>query len=78
MSWESHEDAEARAATLLPALTLARVDGKSPVEYLTAPADREFVRRTARDLVRAGLTDLAAIADRWRAALEEHHGASQQ
>ena len=29
------EGVEARAASLLPALLLARVDGKSPVEYLT-------------------------------------------
>src|SRR5258706_8741709 len=35
---------EARAAALLPGLLLARVDGKSPVEYLKSDADKEFVR----------------------------------
>ena len=33
-------DIEARAAALLPALFLARVDGKSPVEYLTRESER--------------------------------------
>ena len=38
---------EARAAALLPALFLARVDGKSPVEYLTRESERAAVRRCA-------------------------------
>ena len=35
---------KARVGALLPGLLLARVDGKSPVEYLTEDADRERVR----------------------------------
>ena len=42
---------EARAAHLLPGLFLARVDGKSPVEYITARPDKDRVRRTARALL---------------------------
>ena len=42
---------EARAARLLPALLLARIDGKSPVEYITAESDKGRVRRIARALV---------------------------
>src|SRR5215207_8941369 len=38
---------EARIATLLPALFLARVDGKSPVEYITQESDRDLVRSVA-------------------------------
>ena len=45
--WEAPEAVEARTARLLPALMLARVDGKSPVEYLTE-ASRDRVRRLAR------------------------------
>ena len=33
--WEPPASCEARAAALLPGLMLARIDGKSPVEYLT-------------------------------------------
>lgn len=35
IDWEPRDAAEARTAALLPALMLARVDGKSPLEYLT-------------------------------------------
>ena len=42
---------EARAAALLPALFLARVDGKSPVEYLTRESERAAVRRCAMPLI---------------------------
>jgi Ser/Thr protein kinase RdoA (MazF antagonist) len=49
--WESRREIEGRVARLLPALFLARVDGKSPVEYLTDETDREMVRRVARGLM---------------------------
>ena len=35
--WEASDALEQRTCQLLPALMLARVDGKSPVEYLDAP-----------------------------------------
>jgi aminoglycoside phosphotransferase (APT) family kinase protein len=53
VTWEDARDLEARAAALLPALLLARVDGKSPVEYVTEDADKARVRRAAM----ASLTD---------------------
>jgi len=46
----SFEGVEARTAALLPALLLARVDGKSPVEYLT-PEGKQWVRVKARELL---------------------------
>ena len=52
VNWEPPEALEARVAALLPALMLARVDGKSPVEYLTE-AGRDVVRRRAVALVPA-------------------------
>jgi hypothetical protein len=39
------------AARVTCALLLARVDGKSPVEYLTDDADRVFVRSIGSDLL---------------------------
>ena len=51
----SPENLEKRTASLLPALLLARVDGKSPVEYLDE-AQRSFVRERARSLF--GITTL--------------------
>ncbi|MEO1103724.1 MAG: phosphotransferase, partial [Pseudomonadota bacterium] len=46
VTWEEATDLEARVCRLLPALMLARVDGKSPVEYLSKP-DRARVRSFA-------------------------------
>ena len=53
VSWEPSGALEARAARLLPGLLLARVDGKSPVEYLTDERDKDRVRRVARSLLAA-------------------------
>ena len=52
IDWEAPSALLARAARLLPGLLLARVDGKSPVEYLTG-ADKDRVRRAARALLAA-------------------------
>jgi len=48
VGWEDPEDLERRTAKLLPALMLARIDGASPVEYLTGKKEKEFVRELAR------------------------------
>jgi fructosamine-3-kinase len=63
VTWESAADLEARAAALLPALLLARIDGKSPVEYITEPATKHWVRTFAIPLIatpRASLNDIRA------------------
>jgi 5-methylthioribose kinase len=69
VTWEPPDVLEARAAALLPALFLARVDGKSPVEYLTA-ADQDRVRRVARPLIQACLERLETIRQTWAKELE--------
>jgi len=63
--WEPRAGLEARAASLLPGLLLARVDGKSPVEYLTGEAERARVRRVARALLAQPPGDLAAVRNAW-------------
>jgi aminoglycoside phosphotransferase (APT) family kinase protein len=63
--WGPPEAVEARAARLLPALLLGRIDGKSPAEYITAEADRERVRRVARHLIARRPQRLSDIRDPW-------------
>lgn len=65
ISFEPRDVVEIRTARLLPALLLARVDGKSPVEYVTAEADRERIRRVARPLIARPPIHLSIIAARW-------------
>ncbi len=48
VSWETAAAMEARTAALLPGLLLARIDGTSPVEYITSGSDKDRVRRAAR------------------------------
>ena len=47
VDWEPIQDLEQRTAALLPGLLLARIDGASPVEYITREADKNKVRRAA-------------------------------
>jgi aminoglycoside phosphotransferase (APT) family kinase protein len=65
VGWEPCASCEARTAALLPALMLARIDGKSPVEYLTDAAPCDEVRSFARELLRSPLAKVAEIARRW-------------
>ena len=67
--WEPRADLDERAAHLLPGLFLARIDGKSPVEYVTADADRERVRRTARPLILEPPSTLGTVRAAWAATL---------
>jgi aminoglycoside phosphotransferase (APT) family kinase protein len=71
VDWEPQSAIEQRAAALLPGLLLARVDGKSPVEYLTEDAPRDTVRRAARALLQAPVARLAEVAAAWRRELLE-------
>jgi len=68
VDWESADGLEARAAALLPALFLARIDGKSPVEYLTRESERAAVRRAAAPLIADPPRRLTDIADAWTRA----------
>jgi len=63
------DSVETRAARLLPGLFLGRVDGKSPVEYLTDEKDKNRVRRTAMTLLRNPVSRLDQISDIWRQEL---------
>jgi fructosamine-3-kinase len=65
VSWEPHGAVEARTARLLPGLLLARVDGKSPVEYLTAEVDKDRVRRVARALLAQPAERLHSVRSAW-------------
>lgn len=64
-TWEPVEQLEARVAQLLPALFLARVDGKSPVEYITDEPARERVRATAIPLIRKPVNTLSEVFRFW-------------
>jgi aminoglycoside phosphotransferase (APT) family kinase protein len=65
VNWEAAHAVEERTATLLPGLLLARVDGKSPVEYLDS-AGQGRVRQAALQLLRHKPRTLGALKDAWQ------------
>ncbi len=67
VGWETRATCETRAAALLPGLMLARIDGKSPVEYLPGDREKSSVRSFARSLLAAPVAELGEIARRWLA-----------
>jgi aminoglycoside phosphotransferase (APT) family kinase protein len=71
VDWEARDAIDRRTAELLPGLLLARIDGKSPVEYLTEERDKDRVRRVARALLANPLDRLAEIRSVWAREIAE-------
>jgi Ser/Thr protein kinase RdoA (MazF antagonist) len=71
IDFEPRAAMERRAAALLPALLLARVDGKSPVEYITTDAERDLVRAAAIPLLKHPPETLEAVRAAWDRTLAE-------
>lgn len=70
VDWEGRAAIDARTADLIAALLLARVDGKSPADYLVTAADKAFVRDTARDFLLTPALDVDGVAERWATRME--------
>lgn len=65
VDWEAPGDVDRRAAGLVPALLLARVDGKSPVEYLDGAA-RDATRTFAlHALLEEAFPSTGSVAQAW-------------
>ena len=65
VTWERPDVFERRAARLLPALMLGRIDGKSPVEYISAERDKARVRGVASAFIASPAATLGEIRDGW-------------
>jgi 5-methylthioribose kinase len=66
VTWEAPGGVEERTATLLPGLFLARVDGKSPVEYLTLESDKDKVRKFAAHFLLHPAPSLSKLKEEWQ------------
>lgn len=69
MAWDGPA-LEARICQLIPALMLARVDGKSPVEYLS-PAEQSLVGTVSISLIKQPEASVASFTDRLSQLLKE-------
>ena len=68
----SDRDIVRRTAHLLPGLFLARVDGKSPVEYITDEAQKDLVRSVATSFLTTPAEHPIDIAAAWHDTLEKN------
>src|SRR6185503_8071090 len=59
-----------RIGKLLLMLMLARIDGKSPVEYIVEERKKELVRAFVGRMLPAGALAMEEITDNWRRSLE--------
>jgi len=64
-AWAAPARMEERVATLLPALMVARIDGRSPVEYLTDPLVKDKVRAFAKRVLLKPEKTLAPLMAAW-------------
>ncbi|HEY0299942.1 MAG TPA: aminoglycoside phosphotransferase family protein [Rhizomicrobium sp.] len=71
VTWEKPGAIDARTARLLPMLFLARVDGKSPVEYLTDEGDTAFVRGAALQMIVEPPMNLALLEETYFAVARQ-------
>ena len=65
VTWERADAMEQRTARLLPALLLGRIDGKSPVEYISDERGKSRVRQVSTSLMTQSPATLAEIRDTW-------------
>jgi fructosamine-3-kinase len=64
VDWEDNIHLAKRITRLLPAIMLARVDGKSPVEYLDSK-QQEQVRKFCVPVIRSNVSDMDRLIHDW-------------
>src|SRR3990167_9237737 len=69
-AWEPRDVLERRTASLLPGLLLARVDGKSPVEYVAGSGPKAKVRAVARRLLLSPPQRLREVRAAWESEID--------
>lgn len=64
---------EIHTARLLPLLMLARVDGKSPVEYIDNDMQRNIIRNFVYELLPQNVSTVEEICTLWEQRLDDKH-----
>lgn len=65
VNWQPRAEMEANTAALLPALLLGRIDGKSPIEYVTEARAKDQVRSFARRFIATRTDRLSDVREAW-------------
>jgi aminoglycoside phosphotransferase (APT) family kinase protein len=72
VNWETKGAVGRRAARVLSGLLLARIDGKSPVEYIVNSDDKNFVRSRAKEFLAQPRANLSAMLADWIRATRDY------
>lgn len=70
INWEDSKELESRICQLLPALMLARIDGKSPVEYFQEDIVKQQVRDISIPLIKQPVSLLKDLTEQIKNQLE--------
>ena len=65
VKWEDPKLFEKRTILILSALMLARIDGKSPVEYINSNYEKQFVRSFAKSIIQNPINSLIDFSNKW-------------
>lgn len=66
VDWEDVSEFEERACAFLGVFLLARIDGKSPAEYITTEKNKAFVRNMGRIILEKKLLTFLEVGDLWK------------
>lgn len=70
-TWEPRAALESRVGRLIGAILIARVDGKSPADYLVGHPGREIAREAGRRLISGEEAPFEHVTHTWREAIRE-------
>jgi len=65
VKWEDPKLFEKRTILILSALMLARIDGKSPVEYINSNYEKQFIRSFAKSIIQNPINSLIDFSNKW-------------
>ena len=65
VKWEDPKLFEKRTILILSALMLGRIDGKSPVEYITSNYDKQLVRSFSKSIIQNPTNSLLEFSNKW-------------
>jgi hypothetical protein len=63
MTYDDPKTVEADCIKMLAMMMIARIDGKSPVEYITEETTKQLVRDMALKLLNSGIKSYAEAAE---------------
>jgi hypothetical protein len=62
IEYDTRDNIEHYCVQVLGVMMLARIDGKSPVEYLTEESDKQIARKISTKMIKGEIRDIASAS----------------